>query len=110
MEQCPPGPYVSHWDNYNFLQIFAEIFATLCLLPVSMTPAINYRRGDDNKLLPGSLAPGIAPCPRIFIDFMTPAVILSLVTMTPTGDNLLTVATTSKINLSPVVLLPALIL
>jgi hypothetical protein len=61
----------------------------------------------SNKLLPGPFTPVITPRRRIFIDFMTLAVILSLVTMTPTGDNLLTVATTPKINLSPVALLPA---
>ncbi len=38
--QFPPGPWVSSWGHFEFLQKFAEIFANLCLSQVSLTPVI----------------------------------------------------------------------
>jgi hypothetical protein len=41
MNQCPPGPQVFHWSHFEFFRKFAEIFASYCLSPVSLTPVIN---------------------------------------------------------------------
>ncbi len=39
INQCPPGLWVSHWDHFEFVRKFAEIFANKCLSAVSTTPA-----------------------------------------------------------------------
>jgi hypothetical protein len=41
MNHCPPGPQVFHWDRFEFVRKFAEIFANQCLSAVSTTPAIS---------------------------------------------------------------------
>ncbi len=41
MIQFPPGPRVSHWGHFKFLRKISEIFAILCLSPVSTTSTIS---------------------------------------------------------------------
>ncbi len=54
VNQFPPGSWASHWGHCEFLEKFGEIFASLCLSPVSLLPAINYSTE--------SLTPVIKPC------------------------------------------------
>ncbi len=44
LNQFPAGPWVPHWGYCEFLRKFAEIFTTLCLSLITMTPAIIYHR------------------------------------------------------------------
>ena len=39
INQCPSGPWVSHWDHFKFFRKFPEIFVNECLSAVSTTPA-----------------------------------------------------------------------
>ncbi len=44
MNQCPPSPWVSHYDGFKSFRKFAEIFANECLSAMSTTPAIKEKK------------------------------------------------------------------
>ncbi len=48
INQCPPGPWVSHKDHFEFFWKLAEIFANKCVLAVSTTPAKQEKNFEIN--------------------------------------------------------------